>query len=99
MVVNNLNLAGILESLPASVLSREEQHHQMQMCLSTSVNYHAVIVDKVVLANFRLLITICICLVATLFLALMTEFYANRCRNARRSRNNRLKIIIRRPSP
>ena len=73
LIVDNLNLAGVLESLPASVLSQEEQHHQMQICVSTSVNYHAVIVDKVVLENFRLLIIVCICLVAISFLALLRE--------------------------
>ena len=73
LIADNINLAGILESLPASVLSQEEQHYQMQMCLSTSVNYHAVIVDKVVLENFRLLIIVCICLVAISFLALLRE--------------------------
>ena len=92
VLVDNINLAGILESLPASVLSREEHHHQMEMCVSTSVNYHAVIVDKAVLANFRLLIIVCICLVVISFLALMREFYADRLRKARRSRNNRLKM-------
>ena len=73
LIADNLNLAGILESLPASVLSQEEQHHQMHMCLSTLVNYHAVIVEKVVLENFRLLIIVCTCLVATSFLALLRE--------------------------
>ena len=97
LIADNLDLAGILESLPASVLSREEHHHQMEMCVSTSVNYHAVIVDKAVLANFRLLIIVCICLVVTSFLALMREFYADRLRKARRSKNNRLKIRFRRP--
>ena len=97
-VGDNFNLAGLLDVLPASELSREEQHHQMEMCLSTTVNYHAVIVDKVVLANFRLLIIVCICLIATSFLALMREFYANRLRNARRKRKKKVKIIIRRHS-
>ena len=94
LVVDNFNLAGILDALPASELPQEEQHHQMEMCLSTTVNYHAVIIDKVVVKNFRLLIIVCVCLVAISILALTREFYANRLRNARRSRNNRIKIRI-----
>ena len=99
LIVDNFNLAGISDDLPPSELPQEEQHHQMQMCLSTSVNYHAVIIDKAVVENFRLLIIVCICLVATSFLALMREFYADFLRNARRKRKKKVKIIIRRPLP
>ena len=77
-VTSNLNLAGLLESLPTSQLPVEEQYHVKEMCQSTSVNFHEVIVESVLVQNFRLLIIVCGYLTGLAFILLFTEFLCHR---------------------